>query len=127
MLSHLHHFLEIADDADMLTTRDNDYDLNLLDTSSMNNLILGVNTGISINIMDMWKNIHKMTFTNEQTEKNNKLSNPPGNNQISGEAEVLPGQLILIISRKIFLEPGFSYYLDLLLADSDFKTVCYHK
>lgn len=111
----------------MLTTRNNDYDLNLLDTSSMNNLILGVNTGISINIMDMWKNIHKMTFTKEQTEKNNELSNPPGNDQISGEAEVLPGQLIPSISRKFFLEPRFSYYLDLLLPDSDFETVCYHK
>lgn len=126
VLSHLYHFLQIADEQGVLTTRNNYYNLNLLDTSFRNSPILGISIGISANITDMWKNIYKTALTREQMEGNNKLSNPPGNARISGEADILPRQLIPIMSRDILPKPGSSYSLDLLPPDSDSKTVYNH-
>lgn len=57
-------------------------------------------------------------------EENNKLSNLPSNDRIFGEANALPGQLISIISRNLLPKPGSFHYLDLLLPNSDSKTVC---
>ena len=65
-----------------------------------------------------------MALIKEQSEGNNELSNLLGNDWISGKADILLGQLLLIISKNIFLEPGSSHFLDLLLYDSDFKTIC---
>lgn len=110
----------------MLTIRNNYYDLNLLDTSFRNSLILSINIRVSANKIDIQKNIYKKVLIKEQTEKNDKFNNLPSNGQIFSEIVALSRQLIPIISRDFFSEPGSSYFLDLLLLDSDFKTVCDH-
>lgn len=53
MLSHLYHFLQIADDAGILMTHDNYYNFNLFHTSSRNSPILRISTRISVNTIDM--------------------------------------------------------------------------
>lgn len=65
-----------------------------------------------------------MVFIKKQTERKNELINLPGNNQIFGEADALPGQLISIISSDLLLEPRSSYFLNLLPLGNDSKMVC---
>lgn len=52
-LSYLYHFLRIADNASILTTHNNYYNLNLLDTNSRNSLIFGISTRITTNIINI--------------------------------------------------------------------------
>ena len=67
-----------------------------------------------------------MVFTTEQKKDNNKLNNMLGNNQIFSETNVLPRQLISIISINLFLKSGCSFFLNILLLNSDSKIVCDH-
>ncbi len=57
---------------------------------------------------------------------NNKLDNLYSNDQISSITDTLPGQLILIISKSLFLELGFSYSLYILPSNSNSKKVYNH-
>ena len=56
-------------------------------------------------------------------ERNNKLSNLPDNNRISGKTDAIQKQLILVINRDLFPKLGSSDYLDLLPSDGDSKMV----
>lgn len=62
ILSYLHHSLCIADDAGVIIAQHICYNLNLFESDSINNLELGVKTDISIDISNMWKDIHKMAY-----------------------------------------------------------------
>lgn len=98
------------DNKGVLTICNNHYDLNLLNINFRNSSILGGSIGIFLNTTNIWKNIYKTALIKEQTERNDKISNPSGNDQISDKADALPGQLIPIISKDILPEPRSSSF-----------------
>lgn len=59
LLSHLHQSLRIACDAGTVTAQHIYYDLNLLDSGSINGLELDIKYEISANTTKIWRNIHK--------------------------------------------------------------------
>lgn len=122
LLSHLNHFLHIADDAD----RTNDgiwYDLDLLGTSSRNSQDLGVNVGLPSSITNIWKNIYKVVLTEKQIE-DNKLDNFSNLGHSSNISTSLPGQLISTISVGLILNLINFHSLDILLPNNNTKLVC---
>lgn len=97
--------------------------MNLLENNSRNSLELRIWIEISIDTINMWKNIHKTALTKDLTHAIIELGNHFDFIHYSNKLSILQKELIPTISQDHLTKFEFRYSLEMLLPNSYSKAI----
>lgn len=123
MLFHLYHFLCIVDDVNVIIAWCICYNLNLLDSGLTNSLKFSVISGISVNIINIQKNIYKTAIIRDYIDKKIEFDNHTNSVCHFDKPTTLQNKLIPIISKSHLLKSKSHHILKDLLLNTDFRKV----
>lgn len=123
ILSHLYYFLYIADELS-ITNHRICYDLNIFKSDFQISYKFNVKTEFSTAIIDLWKSIYKNALIKDKKRVDKDLNNNTVYNHPFNIVTNLIKRLKPTFTTKLTLGSILSYFLDILLSNSNFKMIC---